>query len=448
MLENISDKLNNVAREIKGSGRLTELNINAALKDVKMALLEADVNYKVVKSFTENIKKKALGEDVLKSITPGQQFVKIVRDELCAILGGETSELQIKGKPFVIMMAGLQGAGKTTTCGKLAMLLKKQNKSIFLVPADMQRAGAVTQLKRVGEMANVDVFPSEEGKSSLDIVKEALKVAKVKAYDVVIVDTAGRLHIDEDLMDELNKVKKIINPNEVFFVADSMTGQDGVNTVKGFNEQIGITGVVLTKMDSDARGGAALSMKSVSNCPIKFAGIGERLEDFEVFHPDRLADRILDRGDILTLVEKAQENIDEKKAAQQLKRVKKGVFTLVDFKEQIQQMKKMGSLESMMGMIPGMKALKDKHDFKVDEKRLVRIEAIIDSMTNKERLNSKLLNMSRRKRIAKGSGTKVSDVNSLMKEFEQMKKMFKKFKGKDLSKGLGNMGGLGSLLGR
>ncbi len=429
MFEGLSDKFRGVLKNIKGHGKLSESNIQEALREVRMALLEADVNFAVVKDFVAKVKEKAMGVEVLESLTPAQQFTKVVQDELTELLGGKASEITLSGKPAVVMMVGLQGSGKTTTTGKLAAYLKGMGRNPLIVPADLQRPAAVLQLKRLAEEVNVDFFDIEEGsKDVAQIAAEAKRIAKIKGYDTLLVDTAGRLHIDEVLMDELKGLKSILDPSEVLFVADSMTGQDAVNTANGFNDTLGITGVVLTKLDSDARGGAALSMRMTTGQPIKFAGIGEKLDALEVFHPDRLAGRILDMGDVMTLIEKAQTVVDEKKAKDIEKKIRKDTFTLQDFKEQIKQIKKMGSLDSILGMVPGYSAIKKKRGIEVDDKELVKIEAIIDSMTGQERRNPTILNAKRRYRIARGSGTKVQDVNKLIKQFNDMRKMMKKFK--------------------
>ncbi len=430
MFDGLSDKFRGVFKNIKGHGKLSESNIQEALKEVRMALLEADVNFTVVKNFIATLKEKSLGTEVLQSLTPGQQFTKIVQDELTELLGGTASELVFKGKPAVIMLVGLQGSGKTTTTGKLAKYLKARGRNPLIVPADLQRPAAVLQLQRLAEDINVDFFDIEGMKKDVkSIAAEAKRVAGIKGYDTLLVDTAGRLHVDEALMGELKGVKDVLSPSEVLFVADAMTGQDAVNTANGFNDSIGITGVILTKLDSDARGGAALSMRMTTGVPIKFAGMGEKLDAIEVFHPDRLAGRILDMGDVMTLIEKAQDVVDEKKAKELEKKIKKDQFTLQDFKDQIKQIKRMGSLDSILSMVPGFSALRSKNkDVNFDETELVRIEAIIDSMTVKERVNPSMLNAKRRIRIAKGSGTKVQDINKLVKQYNEMRKMMKRFK--------------------
>jgi len=428
MLESLSDKFSKVLRDVRGKGTLSEGNINDTLKDVRLALLEADVNFKVVKDFIASIRAKALGKDVLESLTPGQQFTKIVHDELTAILGGEDSALELSGRPAVIMLCGLQGSGKTTTAAKLALALKNKGRSPYLVPADLFRLAAVHQLKTLAADINVDCFDSTDYSTPAEVCTEAKRIASLKGFDTLIVDTAGRLHIDETLMGELTGLKSILNPAEILFVADSMTGQDAVNTAKGFDASLDVTGVILTKFDGDARGGAALSMRMITGKPIKFIGTGEKVDCLEVFHPERIAGRILDLGDVLTLVEKAQTTIDEKEAAILQKKIKKDAFTLDDFKEQLKRIRKMGSIENILSMIPGFGAMKKAKNLNFDESEMTRIEAIINSMTGEERRNPACLNASRRKRIATGSGTKVQDINKFMKQYQQMRKMMKKMK--------------------
>ncbi|MBI5235564.1 MAG: signal recognition particle protein [Deltaproteobacteria bacterium] len=425
MLEGLSDKFRKVLKDVRGHGALSDSNIQDALKEVRLALLEADVNLVVVKDFIAAVKEKALGKEVLGSLTPGQQFTKVVHDELTRLLGGSEATLELKGRPPVIMLVGLQGSGKTTTAAKLAVHLKGRGRNPYIVPADMFRLAAVLQLKKLASEARVDCFDSE-GYSKADAVcAEALRIAGIKGYDCVIVDTAGRLHIDDALMDELKTLKGILKPSEVLFVADSMTGQDAVNTAKGFDSAVGVTGVALTKFDGDARGGAALSMRMTTGKPIKFVGVGEKIDALEVFHPSRLAGRILDMGDVLTLIEKAEATLGEKEAKELQRKIKKDSFTLEDFKGQLQQIKKMGSIESILSMVPGFNAVKNAKDVKIDEKEILRVEAIINSMTMKERVDPSCLNASRRQRIAKGSGTKVSDVNKLMNQYQDMRKMMK-----------------------
>lgn len=428
MFEGLSDRLSIIIKKLKGQGSLSEANIHETLKDVRMALLEADVNFTVVKEFTEKIKSKAVGREVLESLTPGQQFIKIVNDELVQILGGSSSNLELDGKPpLAIMLVGLQGSGKTTTTAKLARHLKSKGRNPYLVPADIYRPAAILQLKKLAGDIAVDVFDADTSLKPQDICREAYRIAGIKGYDTVLIDTAGRLHIDNELMGELQGLKSTLNPKEILFVADSMTGQDAVNTAKGFDEAIGITGIILTKLDGDTRGGAALSIKAVTGKPIKFIGVGEKIDALEPFYPDRMAGRILGMGDVLTLIEKAQEVVDEKKAKELEKRIRKNAFTLEDFREQLYQIKKMGSLESILSMVPGFKEAQKKSGITPDEKDLVKTEAIINSMTKEERLNHLILNAGRRKRIAKGSGTSVQDVNKLIKQYVQMREMMKRF---------------------
>ncbi|HKZ46413.1 MAG TPA: signal recognition particle protein [Thermodesulfobacteriota bacterium] len=446
MFESLSDRLDIIIKKIKGCGSLSEANIHEALKDVRMALLEADVNFTVVKDFIERVKNKAVGKDVLESLTPGQQFIKIVRDELVEVLGGNSCGLELGAKPpAAIMIVGLQGSGKTTTTAKLARYLKSKGRNPYLVSADIYRPAAMLQLKRLAGEINVDVFDAESMGTDLksvpnpqDITREANRIADIKGYDTVLVDTAGRLHIDSELMEELKELKAILKPKEILFVADSMTGQDAVNTARGFDEAVGITGIILTKLDGDTRGGAALSIKNVTGKPIKFIGVGERIDALEPFYPDRMASRILGMGDVLTLIEKAQEVVDEKKAKELEKKIKKDTFTLEDFGEQLRQIKKMGSLESIIAMVPGFKEMQKKSGVMPDERELLKTEAIINSMTKKERLNHTILNANRRKRIANGSGTSVQDVNKLVKQYLQTREMMKRF----------SKGGLHKLMGR
>ena len=428
MLEGLSDRFRKVLRDVRGRGRLTEANIQEALREVRLALLEADVNFKVVKEFIASVKEKALGEAVLESLTPAQQFTKIVHDELARVLGGSNVGLELRGSPAVIMLVGLQGSGKTTTTAKLARFLKSGGRTPYIVPADLSRPAAVLQLKKLSDEIGVDCFDSDGASGPVEICREALRYAGLKGYDTMLVDTAGRLHIDDSLMEELKALKGILKPCEVLFVADAMTGQDAVNTAKGFNESVGITGVILTKLDSDARGGAALSMRFATGAPIKFAGISEKPDGLEPFHPERIAGRILDMGDVLTLIEKAREVVDENKARELERKIKKNAFTLEDFRQQLQQIKRLGSLESILSMVPGFTALKKTRGLKVDERELVRVEAIINSMTVHERVNPGCLNASRRRRIAKGSGTRVQDVNRLLKQYEDMRKMMKRLR--------------------
>jgi len=431
MFENLTDRLQKVFRDLRGYGRLTPENIDEALRQVRLALLEADVNYKVVREFIDAISARAVGQDVLESLTPGQQVIKIVHQELVDLLGGQTELLKLDGKqPVVIMLAGLQGSGKTTTAAKLAKFLKSKGRRPYLVPADVYRPAAIEQLKVLGESIGVDVYPSETSQDPLAICRSALIAADEKNLNTLIIDTAGRLHIDQKLMEELRQIRAQIEPAEILFVADAMTGQDAVTVAEKFKNDLDLTGVVLTKMEGDARGGAALSIKKVTDRPIKFVGVGEGLDALEVFHPDRLASRILGMGDVLSLIEKAEAVVDKKKAEKLARKIQKNEFSLEDFRDQIQQIKKMGSLEQIMGMIPGLNKMKQMQNMpKPDDRELVRTEAIINSMTGVERRNYLILNASRRQRIASGSGTSVQDVNRVIKSYAQMLKMMKKMKG-------------------
>ncbi len=438
MFENLSDRLERSFKILKGEGKITEINVAETLKDVRRALLDADVNYKVAKSFTDTVKKKALGMNVLTAIKPGQLMVKIVHDELAELMGGETAELHLNGKPAIILMSGLQGSGKTTFSGKLAnMLATKQHRKPLLVACDVYRPAAIDQLKVVGAQINVPVYAEPENKNVIDIADNAVKEAKAKGYDTVIVDTAGRLAVDEAMMDEISNLKDSLHPDETLFVVDSMTGQDAVNTAKEFNDRLDFDGVVLTKLDGDTRGGAALSIRTVVNKPIKFVGTGEKMEAIDVFHPSRMADRILGMGDIVSLVERAQEQFDEEEARRLQKKIQKNKFDFNDFLGQIEQIKKMGNLKDLAAMIPGVgKAIKDVD---IDDNAFKGIEAIIRSMTPKERSNPELLNTSRRKRIAKGSGTDIQEVNRLIKQFDQTRKMMKMVTGSNMSRMAGMM---------
>lgn len=428
VFEGLADKLQNVFKNLKGKGKVSEKDVSEAMREVRLALLEADVNYKVVKDFVAKVKDRAIGIEVLESLTPGQQVIKIVNEELTSLMGGAQSKISMSSKPpTVIMMVGLQGSGKTTTTGKLGRLLKKQGKRPLLVACDIYRPAAIKQLQVLGEQLEIPVFTMGDRQSPVDIAKAALLHAESVSRDVVLLDTAGRLHIDDLLMDELVQVKGVAKPHEILLVVDSMTGQDAVNVAETFNEKLGIDGVVLTKLDGDTRGGAALSVRAVTGKPIKFAGMGEKLDALEPFHPDRMASRILGMGDVLTLIEKAQANFDASKAAEMEKKLRKQEFTLEDFLAQMDQMKSMGPLNELMGMIPGMNKVKGLKDLEVNEKDLAHTEAIIKSMTKDERRNPSIINGSRRKRIAKGSGTSVQDVNKLLKQFEQAQKMMKQF---------------------
>ncbi len=432
--EGLSSKLQDFTRKLKGKSRITESDLKEMLREVKLALLEADVNYKIVKEFTATIQEKALGQDVLKSLTPGQQVIKIVKDELVELLGGTDSKVNFTpNPPTVIMLVGLQGSGKTTTAGKLANLFRKQGKKPLLVACDVYRPAAIKQLQVVGSQLNIPVYSNENTKDVVRIAKEAYNTAISKLNDVIILDTAGRLHVDEELMQELKNLKASAKPHEILLVVDSMTGQDAVNVATTFNENVGIDGVVLTKLDGDTRGGAALSVKKVTGRPIKFAATGEKLSDIEEFHPDRMASRILGMGDVLSIIEKAEESFDIEEAEKLEKQLRKGEFDLNDYLAQLKQIKKMGSFSSILKMIPGMSKIKD---LKVDDKEFVRIEAIISSMTDKERRNPKILNGSRRIRIANGSGTTVQQINQFMKSFEMTQTMMKKMK---TEKGMRNM---------
>ena len=431
--EGLSSKLQDITRKLRGKARITESDLKEMLREVKLALLEADVNYKIVKDFISSVQEKALGQDVLKSLTPGQQVIKIVKDELVELLGGEESKINFTpNPPTVIMLVGLQGSGKTTTAGKLANLLRKQGKKPLLVACDIYRPAAIKQLQVVGKQLDIPVYANETSKDVVHIAKQAMSVAISKMNDVVILDTAGRLHIDEELMQELKNVKQGVKPHEILLVVDSMIGQDAVNIAQSFNENLGIDGVVLTKLDGDTRGGAALSVKKVTGRPIKFAATGEKLSDIEVFHPDRMASRILGMGDVLSIIEKAEESFDLEQAEKLEKQLRKKEFDLDDYLTQLRQVKKMGSFSSLLKMMPGMANIKD---LKVDDKEFVRIEAMICSMTKEEKRNPKLLNASRRIRIAKGSGTTVQQINQFMKSFEMTQKMMKKIQdGKNLKK--------------
>ena len=438
MFENLSDRLERSFKILKGEGKITEINVAETLKDVRRALLDADVNYKVAKTFTDTVKKKALGMNVLTAVKPSQLMVKIVHDELAELMGGEAAELNLNGRPSIILMSGLQGSGKTTFSGKLANMLKnKQHKNPLLVACDVYRPAAIEQLKVVGEQVGVPVYSEPESKEVVSIANNAIREAKAKSYDVVIVDTAGRLAVDEEMMNEIETLKNAINPNETLFVVDSMTGQDAVNTAKEFNDRLDFDGVVLTKLDGDTRGGAALSIRTVVTKPIKFVGTGEKMEAIDVFHPSRMADRILGMGDIVSLVERAQEQFDEEEARRLQKKIQKNKFDFNDFLGQIEQIKKMGNLKDLAAMIPGVgKAIKDVD---IDDNAFKGIEAIIKSMTPKERTNPEILNQSRRMRIAKGSGTNIQEVNRLIKQFDQTRKMMKMVTGTNMAKMAGMM---------
>ena len=428
MFDSLSEKLNRVFKKLKGRGRLTEANIQDALKEVRLALLEADVNYKVVKKLIEDIRGRAVGQDVRESLTPGQQIIKIVNEELARLMGESRTGLELVGEtPHSLMLVGLQGSGKTTTAAKLAAHLRKQGRHPLMVPADVYRPAAVDQLKKLGLQIDVPVYPTEKGQTPDEICRDAMATAGAQGADVLILDTAGRLHVDEALMNELVVIKEKINPTEILLVADAMTGQDAVNVAEHFNDTLDITGVILSKMEGDARGGAALSIKAVTGKPIKFVGVGEKISALEPFHPDRMASQILGMGDVLSLIERAEAQFDEKEARKLEKKLKKNEFDLEDFRSQLKQMKKLGSLEDILGMLPGMGKMKQLKNLKPDEKELVKVEAIINSMTRDERRRFKIINGSRRRRIATGSGTKVQDVNRLLKNFVQTKKMMEQF---------------------
>jgi signal recognition particle subunit SRP54 len=427
MFERLSDKLDAAFKKLKGRGKLTDKNIDEGLKEIRMALLEADVHYRVAKRFIADVKKRALGQEVLTSLTPGQQVIKIVNEELTELMGSHQEELNLSGpSPVSLMLVGLQGSGKTTTAGKLAVFLRNKGRKPYLVPADVYRPAAIDQLKKLGDQLNVPVFSASTDMDPVQIGRDAKIVAHQQGCDTLLLDTAGRLHIDQDLMDELVRINEAVEPADILLVADAMTGQDAVNIAQSFNEALDIGGVILTKMDGDARGGAALSIKEITGKPIKFIGVGEKLNALEPFHPDRLASSILGMGDVLTLIEKAQDVVDEKKAAELEKKLRKNQFTLEDFRDQMLQVRKMGSLGDIMKMIPGMGKLKQMKNMDLDETELVRIEAIINSMTPLERRRHGIINGSRRRRIAKGSGTRVQDVNRLLKDYTQLLKMLKK----------------------
>ncbi len=438
MFENLTDRLERSFKILKGEGKITELNVAATLKDVRRALLDADVNYKVAKEFTDTVKEKALGMNVLTAIKPGQLMVKIVHDELAKLMGGEAADFHLSGKPAIVLMSGLQGSGKTTFSGKLANMLKnKQHKNPLLVACDVYRPAAIDQLKVVGEGIGVPVYSEPDNKKVNEIADHAIQEAKAKGYDVVIIDTAGRLAVDEQMMDEISSLKEHVHPDETLFVVDSMTGQDAVNTAKEFNDRLDFDGVVLTKLDGDTRGGAALSIRTVVTKPIKFIGTGEKMEAVDVFHPERMADRILGMGDVVSLVERAQEQFDEEEAKRLQKKIQKNKFDFNDFLKQIEQIKKMGNIKDLASMIPGVgKAIKD---IDIDNNAFNGIEAIIRSMTPKERTNPEILNQSRKLRIAKGSGTSIQEVNRLVKQFDQTRKMMKMVTGSGMKQMMRNM---------
>jgi len=429
--ESLTQKLGDIFKKLRGKGKLSEADVKEAMREVRLALLEADVNFKVVKDLVSRITERAIGQEVMESLTPAQQVIKIVNEELTELMGSQQSKLNFSKDITVIMLVGLQGSGKTTTAGKLGKLLAKEGKRPLLVAADIYRPAAITQLQVVGEKLNLPVFTMGQ-QNPVDIAKAAIEHARKHNYNVVIIDTAGRLHIDDELMEEVANISQAVNPSEILLVVDSMTGQDAVNVAEEFNRRLSLTGLVLTKLDGDSRGGAALSVKAVTGCPIKFVGMGEKLDDLEVFHPDRMASRILGMGDVLTLIEKATQEIDLKKAKELEKKLKTQTFDLNDFLEQLSQVKKMGSFEQILNMIPGLSPQKLK-GVEFDEKELVRVEAIINSMTPEERSNPSIINGSRRRRIAAGSGCSIQDVNRLLKQYEQTRKMIKQFA--DLEKG-------------
>lgn len=438
IFEGLSSKLENIIKNIRGKGRVSESDIKQISREIKMALLEADVNFRVVKNFVKSVSEKAMGAEVLESLTPGQQIIKIVNEEMTELLGGTYEELKVSSSlPSVYLMCGLQGTGKTTTCGKLSNLLRKKGRKVMMAACDIYRPAAVEQLKTVGRQLDIEVY-SEESQNAVKIAKNAVAYSKKNGYDTIIIDTAGRLHIDEGMMSELKDIRNELNPVETLLVVDAMTGQDAVNAAKAFNENMDITGVILTKLDGDTRGGAALSVKSVTGKSIKYACTGEKMNDIEVFHPERMASRILGMGDVLSLIEKAQENVDLQKAREMEKKLATASFTLDDFLDQMEQLKNMGPLENILGMMPGMNSSQLK-GLKIDEKQMARTKAIIQSMTMKERRNPRILDASRRKRIAAGSGNSIQSVNRLLKDFDNMKKMFKSLKGRKgkMKKGMG-----------
>ncbi|MEQ7806308.1 signal recognition particle protein [Priestia aryabhattai] len=433
--EGLADRLQSTLQKLKGKGKVNEADVKEMMREVRLALLEADVNFKVVKDFVKRVSERAVGQDVLKSLTPGQQVIKVVQEELTALMGGEQSKIAVAPKaPTVIMMVGLQGAGKTTTTGKLANLLrKKYNRNPLLVAADIYRPAAIKQLETLGKQLSMSVFSLGDQVSPVEIAKQAIAHAKEEHHDYVLIDTAGRLHVDENLMEELEQIKELSNPDEIFLVVDAMTGQDAVNVADSFNKQLGLTGVVLTKLDGDTRGGAALSIRAVTDTPIKFVGLGEKMDAIEAFHPERMASRILGMGDVLTLIEKAQANVDAEKAKELEAKLRTQSFTFDDFLDQLAQVRQMGPFDELIGMLPGANKVKGLKNLQVDEKQINHVEAIIRSMTKAEKTNPEIINASRRKRIAKGSGRSVQEVNRLLKQFEDMKKMMKQMT--NMSKG-------------
>ncbi|WP_257350121.1 signal recognition particle protein [Pseudalkalibacillus decolorationis] len=439
--EGLADRLQQTLQKVRGKGKVTEADVKEMMREVRLALLEADVNFKVVKQFVAKVKERAIGQEVIESLTPGQQVVKVVNEELTALMGGQQSKLAVANRPpTVIMMVGLQGAGKTTTTGKLANFLrKKHNRTPLLVAADIYRPAAINQLQTLGKQLGMSVFEMGTDTSPVEIAKKGIEKAKEEHHDYVIVDTAGRLHVDEGLMDELSNIKEAVNPDEILIVVDAMTGQDAVNVAQSFHDQLGLTGVVLTKLDGDTRGGAALSIKSVTDTPIKFVGMGEKLDALEPFHPERMSSRILGMGDVLSLIEKAQTNVDEKKAKELEQKMRTMSFTFDDFLEQLTQVRSMGPLDELLGMLPGSGQMKQLKNVKVDEKQLNYVEAIIQSMTKKEKIEPDIINASRKRRIAKGSGRSIQEVNRLLKQFEDMKKMMKQMTNMSKGKKKGGM---------
>jgi len=429
--EGLADRLQNTIQKIRGKGKVSEADVKEMMREVRLALLEADVNFKVVKDFVKKVSERAIGQEVLKSLTPGQQIVKIVNEELTELMGGEQSKIAASNRPpTVIMMVGLQGAGKTTTTGKLSLLLrKKYNRKPLLVAADIYRPAAIKQLQTLGKQLDMPVFSLGDQVSPVEIAKQAIVKAKEDHQDYVLIDTAGRLHVDEALMDELKDIKELTKPDEIFLVVDAMTGQDAVNVAQSFNEQLGLTGVVLTKLDGDTRGGAALSIRAVTQTPIKFVGLGEKMDALEPFHPERMASRILGMGDVLTLIEKAQANVDEQKAKELEQKMRTATFTLEDFLDQLGQVRNLGPLDELLKMMPGANKIKGLNNLQIDEKQISHVEAIIQSMTKAEKNNPEILNASRKKRIAKGSGRPVTEINRLLKQFDDMKKMMKQMTG-------------------
>ncbi|CAM3700301.1 signal recognition particle protein [Mesobacillus zeae] len=429
--EGLADRLQSTMQKIRGKGKVTEADVKEMMREVRLALLEADVNFKVVKDFVKKVSERAVGQEVLKSLTPGQQVIKVVKEELTDLMGGEQSRIAVANRPpTVIMMVGLQGAGKTTTTGKLANLLrKKHNRKPLLVAGDIYRPAAIKQLETLGKQLGMPVFSLGDQVSPVEITKQAIAKAKEDHHDYVLIDTAGRLHVDEKLMDELKDIKELAKPDEIFLVVDAMTGQDAVNVAQSFNEQLGLTGVVLTKLDGDTRGGAALSIRSVTDTPIKFVGLGEKLDALEAFHPERMASRILGMGDVMTLIEKAQANVDEDKAKELEKKMRTATFTLDDFLDQLGQVRKMGPLDELLKMMPGANKIKGMNNLQIDEKQISHVEAIIQSMTSQEKTHPEIISANRKKRIAKGSGTSIQEVNRLLKQFEDMKKMMKQMTG-------------------